>query len=125
VLAHILLIDDDEIMIGRVQPALAREGYRVNCAAPGLEAIRRMLLDEPDLVILGIDPPHHGWGFCHQLLTFVEMPLLLLLAGDDEQDRIKGLKLGADDCMAKPAPLGELLARVQSLLRQRQWAGSQ
>jgi two-component system KDP operon response regulator KdpE len=116
-MAYILLIDDDNTVLNRVQPALNHEGYRVDHAAPGTQAIRKMLIEEPDLVILGIDPPEDGWQFCHQLLTFLENPLLLLLSTDHERDRIKGLKLGAGDCMAKPVPLGELLARVGALLR--------
>lgn len=116
-MAHILLIDNDEAVVNRVQSVLAREGYRVDHAAPDLKAIRTMLIDEPDLVILGIDPRQEGWHFCHQVLTFLENPLLLLLPTDDEQDRVKALGLGADDCLAKPIPLGELAARVQALLR--------
>lgn len=119
-MVDILLIDDDELVANSVQPVLAREGYRVDCAVPGMKAIRRMLVDEPDLVILGVDPPHDGWRFCHQVLSFVKSPLLLLLSTYDENDQIKGLRLGADACVTKPVPLGELVARVQALLRRRE-----
>jgi DNA-binding response OmpR family regulator len=119
VMARILLIDKDETLLNRVQPAFAREGYHVQHTIPGRDAIRTMLLHDPDLVILGIDPPNGGWQFCHQLLPFLASPLLLLLSTDHEQERVKGLNLGADDCMAKPASLGELVARVQALLRRR------
>lgn len=118
-MADILLIDDEDIVTDSVRPVLSREGYRVNCATPGMSAIRKMLMDQPDLVILGIDPSEEGWQFCHQLLTFLESPLLLLLATDNEKDRIKALRLGADTCMVKPVRLGELVARVQALLRRR------
>jgi len=94
--ADILLIDNDDMVLNSVQPVC-----------------------KPDLVILGIDPPGQGWRFCHQLLAFLESPLLLLLSTCDEKDHIKGLSLGADACMAKPVLLGELVARVQALTRQR------
>jgi DNA-binding response OmpR family regulator len=113
----ILLIDDDESLVGSVLPVLTGEGCSVHHAVPGLDAIRRMLIDEPDLVILGIDPDDGGWRFFRKLLTFLDRPLLLLLSSDDGSDRVKALQLGADDCMAKPVLLGELVARVQALLR--------
>jgi DNA-binding response OmpR family regulator len=118
-MTHILLIDDDDAVVNSVRPVLAREGYRVDHAVPDTQAIRKMLIDEPDLVILGVDPEQTGWYFCHQVLAFRESPLLLLLPSDDEQNRVRGLALGADDCIAKPIPLGEMAARVEALLRRR------
>jgi len=115
--ADILLIDGDESIVESVQPVLAREGYRVDHALPHLNAIRKMLLDEPDLVLLSVDPPEEGWQFCRQVLTFLEKPLLLLLSTDREADRITGLTLGAADCVAKSASMVELVARVKALLR--------
>jgi DNA-binding response OmpR family regulator len=120
VTAHILLIDDDKALVQNLLPVMAHLGYRVDQMAFGLDAIRKMLIDEPDVVILGVDPPQAGWQFCHQLLTFLQGPsLLLLLSTADEQDRVKGLGLGADDCMVKPVSTGELVARVETLLRRR------
>ncbi len=115
--ASILLIDDDEFRAERVKPVLAREGYRLGHFAPSLDAIRKMLIDKPDLVVLGLDPVQEGWVFYHKVLTFLESPLLLLLSSGDESDRVKGLRLGADDCMSQPLILTELVARVQALLR--------
>ncbi|MCL7454602.1 MAG: response regulator transcription factor [Anaerolineae bacterium] len=84
---------------------------------PGLDAIRTMLAGQPDLVILGMRPQEASWQFCCQLLTFLDRPLLLLLAGNDGLDRVRGLELGADDCMGKPLLTVELIARVRALLR--------
>lgn len=120
VAAYVLLIDDDLALVESMQPVLASEGYRVECAAPNLKAIRKMLLDEPQLVILGVNPRQEGWQFCQRLLPFLPGALLLLLSADDEEGRMKGLRLGADDCLFKPVAASELVARVRTLLRRRE-----
>jgi two-component system KDP operon response regulator KdpE len=118
-MAQILLIDRDETVAKRVQPVLAREGYRVAHTLPGRQALDRLQAEAPDLMLLSIDPPPNGWQFCHELLACLECPLLLLLPNADERERIKGLRLGADDCMAQPVQMGELAARIAALLRRR------
>lgn len=115
--ARILLIDDDIVTIERVCPVLEREGYRVSEAGPGLEAIRMTLAGDLELVILGMEVEEEDWNFCRRLLTFLDIPLLLLLDSQDDLDRVRALDLGADDCMFKPALLVELTARVRALLR--------
>ena len=115
--ALVLLIDDDMAMVKELQPVFVREGYQMEHALPGLDAIRKMLADEPDLVILGINMRETGWQFCHRLLTFLDRPLLLLLSTANKLDRVKGLELGADDCMIKPVLTVEVIARARALLR--------
>jgi two-component system, OmpR family, KDP operon response regulator KdpE len=119
--ASILLIDDDQATAKDMHSVLAGEGYRVDEMPPGLPAIRQMLKEEPDLVILGINRPDGEWQFCRQLLTFLDRPLFLLLASANEVHRAKGLDLGADDCMVKPVLTVEFVARVRALLRR--WSG--
>jgi two-component system response regulator VicR len=117
--ARILLIDDDQSSVQCILPVLARLGFQVDCTMPDLDAIRKMLIDEPDLVVLGVDSSE-GWQFCHQLLVFLKgSSLFLLLRTDNEEDRVKGLRLGADDCMVKPVSMSEFVARVQAHLRRR------
>jgi len=116
-LAFILLIDDDVEMIQRIQPILAHEGYQVSHAVPGPLAFRTALLEEPDLVILGIRSQEREWQFFRRLISVLDSPLFLLLSNANELDRVKGLDLGADDCMVRPASLVELVARVRALLR--------
>jgi two-component system KDP operon response regulator KdpE len=115
VTAKVLLVDHDLGIVRDVQPVLAREGYQVDHALPEGAAIRRIVIDDPDLLIVGVD--EGTWGFCRQLLTVVDQPVLLLLNSQDKLERVKGLDLGADDCMAKPVHLVELVARVRALLR--------
>lgn len=115
--ASILLIDDDAAIIGQLKTAFMQEGFAANHTAPGVEALRKLLVEEPDLVILGLDCQEDEWGYCRRLLMFLDKPLLLLLTTDDKLDRTKGLRLGADDCMIKPVITEEVVARTRALLR--------
>jgi len=96
---------------------MVQEGFHLEHIVPGLDAIRKMLVEQPDLVILGINGGEHDWQFCRRLLTFLDRPLFLLLSSKNELDRVKALELGADDCMAKPILTLELIARIRGLLR--------
>ena len=115
--ASILLIDKDVAIDKTLQPAFAREGYALEHVMPGLDAIRTMLINEPDLVILGLGPQEKDWEFCRRLLAFLDRPLLLLLTTANKLDRVKGLEAGADDCMIKPVLTEEVIARARVLLR--------
>ena len=99
---------------------MVQEGFHLEHIVPGLDAIRKMLVEQPDLVILGINGGEHDWQFCRRLLTFLDRPLFLLLSSKNELDRVKALELGADDCMAKPILTLELVARIRGLLRRTQ-----
>ena len=116
-MALILLIDDDLAAVQVAQPLLLHEGYQVVHALPGPLALRKALLEEPDLVILGIRPHDREWQFFRRLVSVLDSPLFLLVSNASEQDRVKGLDWGADDCMAKPVSPIELAARVRVLLR--------
>jgi DNA-binding response OmpR family regulator len=104
-------------MSADLQPFLVREGFCVDHEMLGLDAIRKMLVAEPDLVVLCMADAEQDWQFCRRLLTFLDKPLLLLLPTRDERDRVAALNLGADDCMGKPFLKEELVARIRALLR--------
>jgi DNA-binding response OmpR family regulator len=116
--ASILVIDDDPLTVTSLQSILRQEGYRVDGSPLGQPALHKLLRDEPNLVILGINRPDPGWPFCRQLLKLHHGPLFLLLASNRETDRVRGLQMGAADCLSK-ATYGnvELVARVHALLR--------
>ena len=120
--ASLLLIDADPSAFNSLRPVLVQEGYRVALAEPGLGAIRRMLTEAPDLVILGVYCQTGDWEFCHRLLAFVDKPLLLLLSTSNPMDQVRGLELGADDCMIRPVSAIEFAARVRALLRRKELA---
>jgi DNA-binding response OmpR family regulator len=112
-----LVIDNDQAAVQMLRPALVEEGFEVAHQCVGLNAIRSLLVDQPDIVILGMTPLDADWQFCRRLVTFLDAPLLLLLSTDSELDLVRGLELGADDCMRKPILTAELVARVRALLR--------
>lgn len=115
--ASLLLIHDYDASYRELHIALVQAGYRVDQASVGMDGIRTMLTGQPDLVLVGIDNQQQHWQFCCQLLSYLDKPLLLLLSTGSHLDRVRGLHLGADDCMVEPLLLAEVLARVDALLR--------
>ena len=102
---------------------LRREGYDVQVAVEGNEALRLARASSPDLVVLDLMLPGlDGLEVCRQLRRESTVPILMLTAKDDEVDKIVGLEVGADDYMTKPFSMRELLARVRAMLRRSRMA---
>ena len=118
---HILVVDDDEKITSLLRRSLAFEGYEVATAKNGLEGLKQMLSSDPNLLILDVMMPQvDGWEVCRRVREGGStVPILMLTAKDDIQDRVRGLDLGADDYLVKPFALEELLARVRALLRRK------
>ncbi len=117
--ADILVVDDDEPLTMLLRRALAYDGYHVEVALRGDEALRKVQERPPDLVILDVMLPEmDGLEVCRRLRAAGDqVPLLLLTAKDTVADRVEGLDIGADDYLVKPFDNEELLARVRALLR--------
>ncbi|MGZ9583418.1 response regulator transcription factor [Paenibacillus marinisediminis] len=118
---YILIVDDDEKIISMLRRALVFEGFEVNTATNGSQGLKEMIVREPDLLILDVMMPEvDGWEVCRRMREAGSaVPVLMLTAKDEVQDRVKGLDIGADDYLVKPFALEELLARVRALLRRR------
>ena len=117
-MSTILLVEDDPILSETLRYNLEREGYAVINASDGVVGLERARRDQPDMVILDVMLPRlDGFSVCRILRQESEVPILILTARQDEIDRIAGLELGADDYVAKPFSLGELLARVRAIMR--------
>jgi two-component system response regulator MprA len=118
---RILVVDDDAAVRESLGRALRLEGYEVEMASDGSEALERLLGDgdDPDLVVLDVLMPNvDGLEVCRTLRrTGSRLPVLMLTARDQVADRVSGLDAGADDYVVKPFALAELLARVRALLR--------
>jgi DNA-binding response OmpR family regulator len=116
--ATILVVDDEPSLRDALSYTLRKEGYRVELAASGLEAIRAARRERPDAVVLDVMLPGiDGLQVCRTLRTESTVPILLLSAKGEEVDRVVGLEIGADDYLAKPFAMRELLARIKAMLR--------
>jgi len=117
--ARVVVVDDDEALRNAVRRALRLEGYDVDVAADGVEALDRLAGLRADLVVLDVLMPMlDGITVCRRLRESGDRtPVLMLTARDAVSDRVVGLDAGADDYLTKPFALEELLARVRALLR--------
>jgi DNA-binding response OmpR family regulator len=114
----ILLVEDEPTLSETLRYNLEREGYAVLVAGDGVRGLELARREQPDLLILDIMLPRlDGFSVCRILRQESDVPILMLTARQDEVDRIAGLELGADDYVAKPFSLGELLARVRAIMR--------
>ena len=116
---RLLVVDDEPAVRDALRRALVLEGYSVDLAADGQEALTTLALKEPDAVILDVLMPGvDGLFVCRWLRARgSRIPVLMLTARDEVGDRVAGLDAGADDYVVKPFALEELLARVRALLR--------
>ena len=116
---RVLVVDDDPAVRTALERALRLEGYEVELAAGGDEALRRVALAPPDAIVLDVLMPElDGLAVCRRLREAAdETPVLMLTARDGVADRVDGLDAGADDYLVKPFALEELFARLRALLR--------
>lgn len=118
---RILIVDDEPRYLRLLEANLKTEGYSVVTAADGLQAIEVFSSQPVDLVLLDVMMPRlDGFGACQRIREFSNVPIIILTAKGEEQDRVKGLDLGADDYLVKPFSATELLARVRAVLRRAQ-----
>lgn len=120
---RILLVEDDRAIARLVRDNLAFEGFEVECAENGDEALAAAKRHAPDLVLLDLMLPSgiDGFELCQRFRqTHSRTAVIILTARGQSEDRVRGLKLGADDYVVKPFALDELLARVHAVLRRTQ-----
>jgi DNA-binding response OmpR family regulator len=116
---HVLLVEDDETLSEVVAGYLTRAGLRVTCAADGIDGLRRAGVDPPDLVLLDLMLPGIDGIEVFQRLRCdrPDLPVIMVTARGEEDERILGLAMGADDYVTKPFSTRELVLRVESVLR--------
>jgi two-component system response regulator MprA len=118
---RLLVVDDDPEILSFLKRGLTYEGYDVDTASDGTEALAKAREAEPDLVILDVMMPGiDGLEVSRRLRQASKVPIIMLTAKGTVTDRVKGLDSGADDYLVKPFSFDELLARVRALLRRSQ-----
>lgn len=118
---RILVVDDEPLYIRLLKVNLEQEGYQIVSASDGEEALEAISLNMPDLIILDVVMPKlDGITVMQRIRQFSNVPIILLTALGEEQDRVKGLNIGADDYVVKPFSATELIARVRAVLRRSQ-----
>lgn len=118
---RVLLVDDDPELRSMLEEYLSKAGFEVAVARNGVEALRLVARERPDLLLLDVAMPElGGFDVLKELRAGSRLPVLMLTARDDHVDRVLGLELGADDYLTKPFNARELVARIHAILRRTQ-----
>ena len=122
---RILVVDDEPRYVRLMEANLTTEGYQVLKAYDGQNAVEIVAEKQPDLVLLDVMMPGlNGFSACERIREFSNVPIIMVTAKGEEQDRVRGLDVGADDYIVKPFSATELLARVRAVLRRAIVSGS-
>lgn len=113
-----LVVDDEKLIVKGLKFSLEQEGYEVDCAYDGQEAVDKAQATEYDIILLDLMLPIlSGYEVCQQIREFSDMPIIMLTAKGDDMDKILGLEYGADDYITKPFNILEVKARIKAILR--------
>ena len=114
----VLVVEDDKNIADLLQIYLEKEGYAVTTAADGGQGLAKFRTIRPDLVLLDVMMPvMDGWAVCKAIRAESQTPVIMLTAKSETDDKIAGLKSGADDYITKPFEMREVLARIEAVLR--------
>lgn len=114
----ILVVDDEAVIVKGIRFNLQSDGYEVICGSSGLDALRLTREEKPDLLILDLMMPQmDGFTACRKIREFSTVPIIMLTAKSENEDKLTGFDSGADDYLTKPFNILELKARIRALLR--------
>ena len=112
------VVDDEKLIVKGIRFSLEQDGYEVDCAYDGEEAIEMAKKTEYDIVLLDVMlPKHDGFEVCQAIREFSDMPVIMLTAKGSDMDKILGLEYGADDYISKPFNILEVKARIRAIIR--------
>lgn len=119
----ILVVDDDPQLVRLVRANLESVGYKVVTATNAGTALELVNIEMPDMIVLDIMLPEvDGYELCERIREFASTPIIMLTAKVEDVDKVRGLKMGADDYITKPFNVQELIARIEAVLRRSQSA---
>ena len=114
----VLVVEDDHNIAELLQMYLEKEGYAVTVAADGGQGLAKFRSISPDIVLLDVMMPvMDGWSVCKSIRSESQTPIIMLTAKGETDDKVMGLKTGADDYITKPFEMKEVLARIEAVLR--------
>ena len=114
----VLIVEDDRNIADLLRLYLEKEGYKVVIAPDGLKGVEEFRACQPSLVLLDVMlPGMDGWGVCRTIRAESKTPIIMLTAKSETEDKVQGLKQGADDYITKPFEMKEVLARIEAVLR--------
>ena len=117
-MTRILIVEDEESVLDPLELLLSKEGFTIETARDGREALDKFAKTNPDLILLDLMLPEvSGTEVCRQIRAKSQVPIIMLTAKDTEVDKVVGLELGADDYVVKPYSKAELVARIKAVLR--------
>ena len=120
----VLIVEDEESFLEALRIGLGREGFAIDIARDGREALDRFDASEPDIVLLDVMLPRiSGVDVCREIRTKSDVPIIMVTAKGEEIDAVVGLEVGADDYVTKPYRFRELVARMRSVLRRSVMVG--
>ena len=122
----VLIVEDDQNIAELLQLYLEKEGYAVTIAGDGGVGLVKFRAIKPDIVLLDVMMPvMDGWTVCKTIRSESQTPIIMLTAKSETDDKITGLKSGADDYITKPFEMREVLARIEAVLRRSDRAGTE
>ena len=114
----VLIVEDDRNIADLLRLYLEKEGYTVVIAPDGMRGVEQFRTVHPSLVLLDVMLPGlDGWGVCRAIRAESQTPIIMLTAKSETEDKVNGLKQGADDYITKPCEMKEVLARIEAVLR--------
>lgn len=115
---HVLVVDDEKLIVKGIRFSLEQDGMEVDCAYDGEEALKLTRENLYDIVLLDVMlPKADGFTVCQQIREYSDVPIIMLTAKGDDMDKILGLEYGADDYITKPFNILEVKARIKAIMR--------
>ena len=120
-MAKVLVVDDEKVIVKGIRYSLEQDGFEVDCAYDGEEALEKIAQNEYDIILLDLMlPKKDGMEVCQTVRETSDVPIIMLTARNDDMDKILGLEYGADDYITKPFNILEVKARIKTIIRRSQ-----